>query len=238
MFEFVVVAVVFLVGAWLQGAVGFGLGMIGAPFLALLRPDLLPATVILLAFFTSAFVLIREWTSVNWRYFGWVFLGRVPGTAFGAIAVSVFAPIYISLLVGVAVVGGVALSFLGWCPCPRGRNLVAAGAISGVFGTATSIGGPPLAIVMRRVPPATLRATMSAYFAVGSVVSLAALWVGGSFDANHILAAAVLVPFVLTGLLLSNVIGRRFKGKTLFTVGDRKSVIGALLVIIDSSQAF
>src|SRR5699024_12040186 len=94
MLKFVVIAVVFLVGAWLQGAVGFGLGMIGAPVLALLRPDLLPATVILLAFFTSLFVLIREWTSVNWRYFGWVFLGRVPGTAFGAIAVSVFAPIY------------------------------------------------------------------------------------------------------------------------------------------------
>src|SRR5699024_11607319 len=97
MLNFVVIAVVFLVVAWRQGAVGFGLGMIGAPVLALLRPDLLPATVILLAFFTSLFVLIREWGSVNWRYFGWVLVGRLPGTALGAMAVSAFAPIYIFL---------------------------------------------------------------------------------------------------------------------------------------------
>ena len=45
---------------------------------------------------------------------------------------------------------GVALTSLGWVPAPRRRNLVLAGATSGVLGTATSIGGPPMALVWQR----------------------------------------------------------------------------------------
>lgn len=235
MLEFIIIALVILVAAWLQGAVGFGLGMITAPILALLRPDLLPATVIVLAFFTSLFVLLREWKAVDWRMFGWLFIGRLPGTLVGAVAVAVFAPVYISLLVGMTVIGGVVLSSLGWYPRPNGRNLIVAGAVSGVFGTSTSIGGPPIAIVMRRYPPGILRATMSAYFTVGSVVSLVALWVGRSFDTTHFLAAAALVPFVLTGLIVSNVVGRQLNGALLFTVGAIAALIGAALVILDGS---
>lgn len=237
MLELFIIAVVFLVAAWLQGAVGFGLGMIAAPVLTLLRPELLPATVIVLAFFTSLFVLLREWKAVDGRVLGWICLGRLPGTLMGAIAVAVFAPVYIALLVGITVIGGVAMSSLGWYPRTNGRNLIVAGAISGVFGTSTSIGGPPIAAVMRRQPPAVVRATMSAYFTVGSVISLAALWVAGSFNTSHLWAAAALAPCVLTGLIVSTLVGRQLDGALLFILGAGAALIGAVLVIVDASIA-
>lgn len=236
MLELTIIAVVVLVAAWLQGAVGFGLGMIAAPVLALLRPELLPATMIVLAFFTSLFVLLREWKAVDWRTFGWVFLGRLPGTLVGAFAVAVFAPMYIALLVGVTVIGGVASSSLGWLPRPNRRNMVVAGTVSGAFGTSTSIGGPPIALVMRKQPPAIIRATMSAYFTVGSVISLAALWLGGSFDTSHLFAAGALAPFVLTGLIVSTLVGRQLNGGLLFLLGSLAALVGAALVIVDASM--
>lgn len=235
MLEFIFIGLVVFAAAWLQGAVGFGLGMVTAPVLALLRPDLLPATVIALAFFTSIFVLLREWKSVDWRFFCWAFIGRLPGTLLGAMAVSVFAPVYISLLVGMAVIGGATLGSFGWSPRPHGRNLIAAGAASGVFGTATSIGGPPLAIVMRRERPAVTRATMSAHFTFGSVVSLAALWLGGSFGLVHVLAAAGLAPFMVVGLMMSNIMIHRLNGPLLYAIGTVASLIGALLVMVNAS---
>lgn len=228
-------AIVVVVAAWLQGAVGFGLGMIAAPVMALLRPDLLPATVIVLAFLTSLFVLLREWKAVNWRMFGWIFIGRLPGTLIGAVAVAVFSPVYISLLVGITVIAGIVLSSLGWFPRPNRRNLIVAGTVSGVLGTSTSIGGPPVAIIMRQQPPSIIRATISAYFTVGSVISLAALWVGGSFDTSHLLAAAFLAPFVLIGLMVSTVVGRQLNGALLFILGAIAALLGAVLVIVDAS---
>ena len=50
------------------------------------------------------------------------------------------------VLAGVVLLG-VVLTSLGWIPVPRRRNLVLAGAASGVLGTATAIGGPPMALV-------------------------------------------------------------------------------------------
>ena len=56
----------------------------------------------------------------------------------------------------------------------RPDNLVAAGAVSGVMGTATSIGGAPMALIWQGHQGRRLRGTMSAFFMVGSAISVAA----------------------------------------------------------------
>jgi hypothetical protein len=52
-------------------------------------------------------------------------------------------------------------------------------AIAGVMGTATSIGGPPMALVWQGHQGSRLRGTMSAFFMIGSAVSLVSLGVAG-----------------------------------------------------------
>ena len=47
----------------------------------------------------------------------------------------------------------VALSVISWRPQPTPPSLVTAGVASGSFGTATSIGGPPLAVLYQHHPP-------------------------------------------------------------------------------------
>ena len=59
-----------------------------------------------------------------------------------------------------------------------------AGATSGVLGTATAIGGPPMALVWQRKSGARLRGTMSGFFLVGSVMSIAALAATGAVDGH------------------------------------------------------
>ena len=54
-----------------------------------------------------------------------------------------------------------------------------AGATSGVLGTATSIGGPPMALVWQNSSGPKLRGTMSGFFLVGSVLSIAVLAITG-----------------------------------------------------------
>jgi hypothetical protein len=57
-FTFAFVAV--LVGAMVQGAVGFGLALVVVRVLALVRPEAPPAVVLLLAMPTAGFMVARE----------------------------------------------------------------------------------------------------------------------------------------------------------------------------------
>ena len=63
----------------------------------------------------------------------------------------------LTILLALVVLSGVALTSFGWIPVPRRRNVVLAGAASGVLGTATAIGGPPMVLVWQRNEGARLR---------------------------------------------------------------------------------
>ncbi|GAB3185170.1 sulfite exporter TauE/SafE family protein [Nesterenkonia halophila] len=232
--ELAIIGIVVLVAACLQGSIGFGLGMLAAPVVALLRPDLLPTTLILLAALTSLYALLRERSSIDGPLFGWAFAGRLPGTALGLLAVTQLPPPALSLTLGATVIGGVWLSIHGWTPRVTRASTATAGALSGLFGTATSIGGPPMALIARNLDPATIRATLSAYFTAGSLLSLVALWAGHAVQPAHLWTALALTPFMAAGLLASNLTRRRLNSRRLYAVAASASVVGAAIVIIEA----
>jgi hypothetical protein len=90
-----------------------------------------------------------------------------------------------------------------WQPRPTRPALLAAGLVSGAGGTAAAIGGPPVALY-QRASGARVRATMAAYFAVGSVLSMAGLAIGGQVDADGLFTGSLLLPFMIVGYLLSS----------------------------------
>lgn len=231
--EFVVIGLVILCAACLQGAIGFGLGMIAAPILVVLRPELIPSTLLLLAVVTSLTAFIRERSDVDWKLVLWAAAGRIPGIAIGTVAVVMLPETGLSLLLAITVLAGVTFSLVGWTPTPKSGNVVLASAVSGIFGTATSIGGPPMALVLRTLSPSSMRTTMSAYFVLGSLMSLTGLALGGELRAEHVVSAATLAPFMLVGLALSSLVIRRANSRSLYVTAVCASVFGSLLVITD-----
>ncbi|WP_166969306.1 sulfite exporter TauE/SafE family protein [Brevibacterium atlanticum] len=235
--QFLVIGVVVLGSACLQGSIGFGLGMITAPVLALLRPDLLPAALLFLATLTSLTAFVRERHDVDWRIVGWGALGRVPGIAIGTVAVIMLPDAGLSLMLAITVLAGAAFSLVGWSPAASHRNMFFASSVSGIFGTATSIGGPPISLVLRSLDPSSMRSTMSAYFTLGSILSLSGLAIGGEVQTSHVIAAAALLPFMITGLWLSNFVIRRADRQLLYRLAVGASIFGALLVIAEAVRS-
>jgi uncharacterized membrane protein YfcA len=90
----------------------------------------------------------------------------------------------------------------------RRRVLFGAGVVSGVTGTATSIGGPPLALVYQHESGARLRATMATYFLGGALLSLGGLALVGRLAASDAVWALALGPFLVVGFLLSDLVRR------------------------------
>ena len=200
---FAVACLAVAVGACVQGSLGFGLGLVAAPVLALLDPDLVPAPLLLLALLLTIAGAYRERRALDWRGLKWAFLGRVPGSILGTAAIVWLPEQWMLVVFSVLIITGVVLSAAGWTVAPTGVTLFGAGAMSGFMGSVTSVGGPPMALVYQRHSGAQLRATLALFFTFGSLLSLLLLAVAGELHAADLGRAGQLLPAMLLGLALS-----------------------------------
>ena len=191
-------------GATVQGAVGFGMALVAAPLLMLIRPELLPGPLLINGLALTLLVARRERDSIDLFGVKWALVGRVPGVALGALALATVSMKGMLLLDGLAVLAGVALGMSRVKLSPSPRILLAAGVLSGIFGTIASIGGPPLALVYQNESGPRLRGTLAGYFIVGALMSLAALVVVGRYGADELVWTLALLPGTVLGFACSN----------------------------------
>jgi hypothetical protein len=71
------------------------------------------------------------------------------------------------------------------------------------MGTASSIGGPPMAMALHRSGGPSMRGTLSAYFLLGTVLSVAMLVAVGEFGTDDVVSSGVLLPPLLVGFAAS-----------------------------------
>jgi uncharacterized membrane protein YfcA len=197
------VLVIALIGAWLQGTVGIGLGLFGAPLLAVFDPSFVPGPLLFSTMVLGSMMALHERRAVVGPTIGWALLGRAPGTVLGAALVSVAAAAWLDLALAALILVCVVLSASRWELTPTRRHLIGAGLLSGITGTAAAVGGPPIALVLQRQAGATVRATLSVYFLIGTGLSLAMLTAFGRFGREGLVRSLHLVPAVLIGFIAS-----------------------------------
>ncbi len=194
---------VVFVGAMLQGSIGFGLGTFSVPILLLFEPSFVPGPMLLVAFFLTLLLLRRERASVAFREVSWGIVGRGVGSAVVAVVFSFMASEWMPPLVAVLVLVALAIMAAGWkLPITRG-SLLGVGFMSGVLGTAASIGGPPLAMLYMHSEGGRVRGTLSGIFVAGTLLSVVALVASGMFGMHEVYLTGFLMPGVLAGFLVS-----------------------------------
>ena len=90
--SYIFIGLLILAGTITQGAIGFGLGTIATPIIALIRPELLPTLILLLALCISSYTLSRSYRETSWRVVGISSLARIPGSLIGAWAIASLSP--------------------------------------------------------------------------------------------------------------------------------------------------
>jgi uncharacterized protein len=191
------------VGAAVQGVTGLGIGLLVAPIAGVIEPSLLPGLPLWLALALPLLTLTRDLQHVEWKALAWALPARVPGTVVGVAVVELASEDQIGLFVGVTVLLAVALTANTIEIRVSSATLAGAGFVSGVTGTATSIGGPPLAILLQKWPASRTRGTLGAYFLAGAAFSLLGLFVGGQLATRDLGMALVLAPAVALGFAAS-----------------------------------
>ncbi len=200
---FAVVFGVTFVGAVVQGSIGFGLNLIVAPTIAVFRPEALPAASIILAMpmtFGSAW---RESAHIDRTAILWTTVGRLPGVALGLWIVKALDAEALATAIGAMVVFAVLMSVAAPRIAIHPASQAGAGLLGGIMGTASSIGGPPLALLYQHSPGPVVRSTLGAAFLVGTGITLAALIAADEVNALHWRLGLAMVPAVLLGLFAS-----------------------------------
>lgn len=202
--EIVVAFTAVVVGATVQGSIGFGMNLVAVPVLALLSPSLLPATLVLAGLPVSLLMVRREHHAIDWRGLSWILAGRIPGSLLGAWVVSVASPETLSVVIGVAVTAAAVASGRPARFEVTPRTSAAAGFASGTMGTAAAIGGPPLALLYQRHHGPVLRSTLAAAFLLGTCFSILVLSLGHEVAGRHVEVALVLTPAIAIGIAISS----------------------------------
>ena len=209
MWQLPLIFAVILGATLVQYTIGMGYGLAAAPLLALIEPDLVPAPVIILTVFTAFTALRTSPGAPNWSEVGIGMVGRVLGAIVSVgVLVQLTDPKGVMVLFGLFVALAVLLSVVGIRLPFNTYTLFAMGALSGMMAAVTSVGAPPMAVVYQNKSPREARPTLSAFFAVGCVVLLAVLGVGGLLSWKDLAYALLMAPAMVLGLIL----GPRFVG--------------------------
>jgi uncharacterized membrane protein YfcA len=219
-------------GAAIQGAVGFGMALIAAPLLVLLDPRLVPGPIQLATFVFSLLTSRRELMHIHGRGVTIALVGRIPGIVLGAYVLAKLSDEALSRCFAVIVLLAVLITLLGTRWRPTTPALLGAGFLSGVMGTVSSIGGPPIALVYADEEGPRLRSTLALYFMIGSALSLVALVLVGRFGSAEVQATLWLLPGTFAGYVISSrlrhVLDRGYTRTAVLVV----SAVSACLVLL------
>ncbi|MCU6619534.1 sulfite exporter TauE/SafE family protein [Achromobacter sp. 77] len=187
-----------------QGVGGVGFAMFAAPVAAMFFPQLAPGPLLTLGGFISLLTALRERAAIDWPAVSYALAGRAVGTLIAIYAMARFAPQALGVLFACMILAAVGLSVAGLRFSATPGRVSGAGVASGIMGTMTSVGAPPIAIVLQHAAPPRLRATLGMVLFLGSIFSLAMLALAKRYTGYHVGLALSLAPFLLAGFAVSN----------------------------------
>lgn len=211
----IIALVVTAAASTLQGTIGFGFAVISVPILTLLYPGLTPIPQILLAGPLTFSMALRERSQLDLTGAGWIVAGRLPGAAIGALLLAAVTRQVLDGVIAIVVLAGVLALAAGLTVRLTPFNKFAAGLASGITGTTSAIGGPPLALIYRNEEGGRLRSSLGAIFSIGVVINVTTLTIAGQIHANDLRTALLLAPAVAVGLFLSRFLKGRVEGAAL-----------------------
>ncbi len=213
--EIVIALVVSAIGAALQGVVGFGFGVLSVPILTILNPDLTPIPQLILALPLATTIALRERRHLDLSGAAWVIAGRFPGGLCGALLLGALASRTLDAVIAFVVLGATVTVASGWSIRRTSFTEFLVGITSGITGTISAIGGPPVALLYHDSPGPTIRSTLSTIFIIGLLINLGTLAAFGEIHVSDLKAAAILLPGMLVGLTLSKYLAARFDDRVL-----------------------
>lgn len=201
--DWVIIYLILITGACLQGLIGFGLGLFSAPFLFLLAPELVPVPMILNSLVITFVLFVNERKYIDRNLAPFSIVGGTIGVLLAAIIISTIDSMHYQVIFGLSIVIAVVISLVGFAPKVSSMNSAIAGTLSGLMGTITSAGGAPMGLLYQTSDQKTIRANLSLFFVYINCLGFVSLSIAGIVSKQDLQLFALSVPAVASGWLLS-----------------------------------
>jgi uncharacterized membrane protein YfcA len=197
----VMVLLIFVFAALVEGFLGFGFGIVAMGLLTLTKNVLFATALVnIMAFCVALSILWPLRRKVKWRLIGPLLVFGLAGMFAGVEIVTSFNPLIMRRVLGVTIVIFAAWSFMDtrqghlarWWSIPAG---LASGVLHGAFNT----GGPPLIAYIYRHPfsPDHLKGTIQLLFVLLNLSRIPVLYSKGLFTDQILICDAIALPFVV-----------------------------------------
>lgn len=205
-----IAAVGVFLGTLAQRLAGQGFGMVSAPVVAIVAPEFLPATLLVLGVLVGITSAAVDFSAIRRKDLPWGFSGRALGAFIAAgLASLLIGSAGFAVVVALLVYLGIFLSLIGIRAPIRDYTLFTAGVLAGIMGTLTAVGAPPMALLYQHEVQRVSAAMQNTFFFFGMVVSILSLAFVGLVRAEHLIFAVVLAPVVIVGLWVAQPLARR-----------------------------
>ena len=233
-FYFAALYLLVVCGAFIQSVIGLGFVMLVAPFLVLYNPEFVPVPMLLVGTFLPSLIVWRDRRALDFTGLKSAIAGRIFGTILAVWLITRISQNTFMLIFWGPFVVTVLLSTFTFTIRPTPARVGIAGIFSGLMGTLAAVGGPPMALLYQNERGEVIRATLSGFFVLGTLLSILFLAVAGEVTLNDFKLFLYLVPGVLIGFFLSgyavDFVDRGYMRKAMLSV----SFVAGLLVVLQA----
>ena len=195
--------IIVMLGSLLQGLIGYGIGMFCAPLLFLISPTLVPAPLILWSTLLTIIMLQRDKSHLQFAQVSWAMKGGAIGVILAGVILNFASKTQFELVFGLVILAAVFISVLGFKPKVNKITNTIAGFTSGLMGTLTAVGGPPIALLYQGGDIKNIKANLTAFFLFLNFVAIITLTSIGEISIDTLTIVALASPGVILGLHIS-----------------------------------
>lgn len=237
----VICAVSFLI-AFMKGAFGGGLAVIGIPLLSLVMPPLEAGALLAPLLVVMDLFSLRYWSVHTWSKPDLVILipSMVVGVGGGALLVSVLSAGWVGLVIALTSLVFSLLYFAGGVRkgmgVPSWRMGFLAGSASGCATMIANAGGPPLAMYLlsRNLSKTIYTGTASIVAASGNLLKLLPWLLIARVDAAFLWKILLAVPFIVFGVFCGFRLNQRLDQQRLFTICHALLVLLSVKMLVSA----
>lgn len=196
--------IIVFISSFIRAVSGFGYALISASLLTLVM-DARSVVVltILLGFVSNFWILIPLWRHIDIRKSILLSVGGIAGIPIGSYILYIIDPSFLKLLIACVVVPFAILLWRGHSYRFRHEIPVylLAGFAGGILGASTSMGGPPLVLLLlnQGLSKEKFATTIACYFAIAGVANIGAYISLDLITLEHVRQALILLPALVFG---------------------------------------
>ena len=235
----VYILIIIFIATLVRSTFGFGESLVAVPLLILLIPiEIAVPLSVLLSILIAAIVVVQDRKQIHFKSAKWLIIFAVLGIPVGLFMLVYGNEKFIKSGLGVIIILYSVYSVISKTnfklETDNKRWLFICGFLSGIFGGAYGLNGPPLVVYgnMRSWTAKHFRATLQAYFLPVSTIAMFGYWYKGLLNSAVIHYFLICIPVIIPAIFLGRYLNHRLKeGTFLNYIYIGLICIGLLLLI-------